>query len=447
MIKKIKTFRKGVIIMGSWMNALIRVQNTIDFIEENLAKTASIDGVVAKSGYSTPHFYRLFWNLTGRTLKQYIRLRRLSQAFEKIAIEGRCDLIDIAFDCGFSSQEAFTRAFKREFGFTPGFVRKKKITITPFEKLNLVELYKQYDFDTSGSFLSKSVVSLENGLVFYSVANDRPSAISSIISSIITTNESTPSSIYAQRVGRSGSYEAFAYTNQTDNLPARMFYGGLYLSIKQDGTNLDEPTLINQLSDWFKSSKMEVRNSKILTETDPRTRKIQYHLVPIRNTTRRFIMTKPEEFADVYEIELPPFRVASYRATSSTPEDDAFRVLFAWAKKKGLIEKSETRIFGFNNPNPTEGNPVYGYEFWVMVDDDVVGDDVIQIKEFEGGLYGAVDIVFKNMGANWGKLIKWRKFMGYEYGRHQWLEEAKSFRDPPEDFGETKMTLYTPIKK
>jgi len=53
----------------------------------------------------------------------YVRRRRLSVAVDALRNSKR-EILDIALDSGFESQEAFTRAFKAMFGVTPGVCRK-----------------------------------------------------------------------------------------------------------------------------------------------------------------------------------------------------------------------------------------------------------------------------------------------------------------------------------
>ena len=50
----------------------------------------------------------------------HVRGRRLVRGARRLCDEPDLKLVDLAFDCGFESQEAFTRAFKRVFGVSPG---------------------------------------------------------------------------------------------------------------------------------------------------------------------------------------------------------------------------------------------------------------------------------------------------------------------------------------
>jgi AraC-like DNA-binding protein len=66
-------------------------------------------------GAKTVH--RLFVKETGMTFAQWREQARLLSALRRLAQGER--VIDVAFDCGYSSQSAFTAMFKRRFGITP----------------------------------------------------------------------------------------------------------------------------------------------------------------------------------------------------------------------------------------------------------------------------------------------------------------------------------------
>lgn len=106
------------------MNQKVIIQDLMEWLENNLDKSLSLDHVAAKSGYSKWHLQRMFRNVTGDALGTYIRTRRLSRAASELCLRDH-SILDIALQSGFDSQQSFSRAFKRQFSQTPGAYRSQ----------------------------------------------------------------------------------------------------------------------------------------------------------------------------------------------------------------------------------------------------------------------------------------------------------------------------------
>ena len=81
-----------------------------------------------KLGYSEFYTTRKFKEISGMQFKEYLRHRKLAFALKEVRDSQR-SILDIAFDYGFSSHEAFTRSFKRTYGVTPSEYRKKPVPL------------------------------------------------------------------------------------------------------------------------------------------------------------------------------------------------------------------------------------------------------------------------------------------------------------------------------
>jgi AraC-like DNA-binding protein len=90
--------------------------------------------------YSPWHAARLFKEVTGKAPFEYLRLRRLSAAAERLR-ETSCKVIDVAFDFVFVSLEGFTRAFARQFGMPPAHFRRTGSTVGLFLPPQLRDWY------------------------------------------------------------------------------------------------------------------------------------------------------------------------------------------------------------------------------------------------------------------------------------------------------------------
>jgi AraC-like DNA-binding protein len=94
------------------------------FIEQNLdSALLDVATVSHRFGLSRATVYRLFDTDGG--LVSYVQRRRLLRAFDALVMGrgARRRILDIAVDCHFASDATFNRAFRREFGITPGELR------------------------------------------------------------------------------------------------------------------------------------------------------------------------------------------------------------------------------------------------------------------------------------------------------------------------------------
>jgi AraC family transcriptional regulator len=89
-------------------------------IEANLDAPLSLNDLADAVSLSPYHFTRLFTGRYGFSPMAYVRHRRLEGAAERLRHGPATTIIDLALDCGFDSQEGFTRAFTRIFGVSPG---------------------------------------------------------------------------------------------------------------------------------------------------------------------------------------------------------------------------------------------------------------------------------------------------------------------------------------
>lgn len=119
------------------------MQKMVDSIEETLKDDCNLDNIIKDSCYSKTHFYRIFGAIIGLSPSEYRNKRRLSCAAVDICLLNKRRLIDIAVEYGFASQEVFTRAFEREFGITPGVLRKESISLPLYQKAEIGERIKE----------------------------------------------------------------------------------------------------------------------------------------------------------------------------------------------------------------------------------------------------------------------------------------------------------------
>ncbi len=98
------------------------IRKTINYVEENLEEDISAQDVADQVHISPFLLQRVFAAMTGYSIGEYIRNRRLYQAALDLR-ETDDKVIDIALRYGYETPESFTKAFTRFHGQTPSKVR------------------------------------------------------------------------------------------------------------------------------------------------------------------------------------------------------------------------------------------------------------------------------------------------------------------------------------
>ena len=128
------------------------------FIESHFASEISLDEIADVAGVSRYHMTRAFGDMFGHSVMRYVRGRRLTEAARELA-GGATDILAVALDAGYGSHEAFTRAFREQFGLTPEAIRKQ----SHLGGVRLLEPIKMEENVRSDA----PAVRFENGKVFF----------------------------------------------------------------------------------------------------------------------------------------------------------------------------------------------------------------------------------------------------------------------------------------
>lgn len=118
------------------MDYITGIQKALDYIEEHLTEAIDFEAVAAVGCFSSYHFQRLFSLLSGYTLGEYIRMRRLTLAGQELS-EGSRKVIDVALKYGYETPESFSKAFTKFHGVSPSEARKKGTALRSFSKLSI----------------------------------------------------------------------------------------------------------------------------------------------------------------------------------------------------------------------------------------------------------------------------------------------------------------------
>lgn len=105
------------------MDMLDGLNKAMDYIEGQLCGEVDLARAAQLACVSADSFGRFFSYMTGMTLTEYIRRRRLTLAADELR-GGECKVIDLAVKYGYDNPDAFTRAFVKQHGITPSAYQK-----------------------------------------------------------------------------------------------------------------------------------------------------------------------------------------------------------------------------------------------------------------------------------------------------------------------------------
>ena len=120
------------------------VCSAIDYIEDNICGPIKVFDVCSIVHISPWQFQRIFRAVLGDSIGNYIRGRRLTLAAQCLQQDKKMGILDISIQFQFSSQETFTRAFKKMFKVTPAKFRENPPFRIVFSKpkLNRDKIYQ-----------------------------------------------------------------------------------------------------------------------------------------------------------------------------------------------------------------------------------------------------------------------------------------------------------------
>lgn len=150
------------------MNWFEMINVATAYIENNITEDINLEEVANQCNVSYHYFAKTFTMITGYTLKEYIRNRRITLASYEVSNTNH-RILDIGIKYAYSSNEAFSRAFKKVHGINPSEARKNNITVYTHFPVLTYEILKQnilslrYDIirDINYTYIGQSTLILE----------------------------------------------------------------------------------------------------------------------------------------------------------------------------------------------------------------------------------------------------------------------------------------------
>ncbi len=99
------------------------IAQAVNYIKENYRKSLMIDDLAKMANLSTYQFEQRMQKIFKLTAGQFIQKTRIEKAIWQLR-ETTNPILNIALDCGYADQSAFSRQFKKTIGISPAQYRK-----------------------------------------------------------------------------------------------------------------------------------------------------------------------------------------------------------------------------------------------------------------------------------------------------------------------------------
>lgn len=116
------------------MEWLDRLNQALDYLEENLDGDIEYEVAAKIACCSTFHFQRMFSYIAGVPLSEYIRRRRMTAAAFDLQNGGK--VLEVALRYGYESPTSFNRAFQSVHGIPPSAAQKENVLLKSFSKIS-----------------------------------------------------------------------------------------------------------------------------------------------------------------------------------------------------------------------------------------------------------------------------------------------------------------------
>lgn len=448
------------------LNYYERIQKSIDYIERNLENKIDLNMAAKEAYMSQSNYYRLFFAIVGYSIKEYIRLRRISFAASDMRNSDVC-IIDVAIKYDFNSGDAFSRAFKRITGFLPSEFRVQN-QIYNFERMNIMDKY----FDVQDKKLLEKYPDIKvlkklepMKVAYYCYYGKHPENNAFAVMRdwinknginineqklrIFGFNNPSPSSLEQDEYG----YEVCITIDDDivvddDKVKTKILNGGRYavIGVKPEGSSEIGNEIMKawkRFQNWLTDSKYIYGGHQWFEEHlgfDENFNHIGgvdlYMPIAEKGNTD---MTKTFE-------NVEPMWTATYMVTGKDADDKARMYFLKWAESEDIFNDNlNHRIFAYYN-NERIGHDDFFFKIHTTVDKEFKTDNPnIKLEEFKGGYYVVMKSKYKYNGWAWGEFMNWMsKSEEYCIGDYCFFEEYKI--NEPHIEMETDMILYMPVK-
>lgn len=420
------------------MNYYERIQKSINYIEANIENDIVLENVSKEAYMSFSNFYRIFFAAAGFSIKEYIRLRRLSLASYDI-LAGNMKIIDIAIKYSYNSADSFSRAFKCTTGFLPSEFRRQKKQFV-FERIDIMDKY--FEVQDKAILAQYPDIKILKRLETFRVAsytaysktpeNDAFEVLKSWADKNCLLEGEKKYRIFGFDVPDSTQsdgvygYEVWMtiesdFNFEDEKVREKEFEGGLYAVTSTTIGGI--VSTWDRFREWIKISKYGLGKHQCLEEHSPFD---EWHKCTSQEEQGIDLYMPIVEKDTKYRELIEPVKVAYYRAESIDKEEsamEAWNVMFSWARKNNLeSDIRKHRIFAFNTG--FRKTKKFWHEVMITIDNDFnFVDDLVKDKIFEGGNYMTMETDLASLVDAWNEMGRWKAITKTKTSRHQWIEE------------------------
>jgi AraC family transcriptional regulator len=112
------------------------IEKSLNYIETHIKERIMLEDIAEGVGISKYYLHRIFKSLTGETIIDYTKARKLAASVYEL-LNTKLRIIDIAIEYGFEYEQSFIRAFRKEYGKTPLRVRTDNEAVQVREKIDI----------------------------------------------------------------------------------------------------------------------------------------------------------------------------------------------------------------------------------------------------------------------------------------------------------------------
>ncbi len=260
------------------MESKTYIKKAINKIEQSISEKIRIEQLSSECFVSPRQLYRDFYSYTGHSINEYIRKRRMSKALSLLK-HSSIGLADIAYLCGYSSQQALCKSIKSTIDMTPTEYRNNKNTYYYFplceeDKIRQIGIeYKTIPEMICLKFYHSQLTGIENWAI-----NRLFSVFTTYSGRLIGRNGQQRGNqfCYELYIEYSEEYISILNKSQLAEYAVAAAYDGNFASMSVNNVEPDISEAWNFLyGHWLKVSMFEVDNTTYFEEYIFRDQKIK----------------------------------------------------------------------------------------------------------------------------------------------------------------------------